>query len=261
MPSYSGQGQGDHTEDKQRGLGAAFSINLRIFREKFGNTRFNYWHFDLHAGSGHNDEADCTGSPISFIRAAEYCGVEKFFAGFCEVRKDAVTQLLARPEMQDMRGYVFHGDNREFISAIPDLIAARGENPAFAVGSVLADPNGSGIPIRELAALNKACPRLDVFINWSATSNKRHRGRFGEESCLSLSEAIAALGKRHWLIRQPRGAFQWTLLFGRNIATGDHRAMGIYDLRSAKGEEILGICNFTRSQHQEMCAVRQMSLI
>lgn len=44
------------TEGKQRGLMAAFAVNLGIFQRKHGsNPRAKYLHVDLNSGSGFND--------------------------------------------------------------------------------------------------------------------------------------------------------------------------------------------------------------
>lgn len=59
------------TEIKQRGLMAAFAINLAIFQRQYGNNpRARYLHVDLNAGSGFNDKVGCIGSPLAFLAAA-----------------------------------------------------------------------------------------------------------------------------------------------------------------------------------------------
>ena len=90
------QGQGVTTEFKERGLQAAFTINLKVFNGL--NARYNnawrYFHFDLNCGSGINEEVGCIGSPIAFINAAEQTGCQSYFAGFCDTNETALAKLL-----------------------------------------------------------------------------------------------------------------------------------------------------------------------
>ena len=65
------QGQSAITIDKERRIGAALSISMRIAEKKFGGGNFRYWHFDANAGSGWNETVNVPGSPIVFWRNAE----------------------------------------------------------------------------------------------------------------------------------------------------------------------------------------------
>jgi hypothetical protein len=253
MPIFVGQGQSDTTEAKERGLGAAFSTNLRIFGSRFDNNpRAIYMHFDLNCGSGTNEEVGCDGSPIAFLHAARRTEVQRFMASFVDRDTKAVKELLAHTDVAgDDRCFVHHGDNAEYIDAIPDIISGRRERPEWAIGSVLCDPNGTDIPVQKLAQLATSCPRLDVFLNWNSAAYKRQRGSKG-----TLAEAVGAIGKKHWLIRAPLGIHQFTVLIGRNVAVNDHKSEGFYHLNSERGQEIFDRCNLTRSELQEI-AVRE----
>jgi hypothetical protein len=245
------QGQGSATEFKQRGLQAAFSINLQIFCNKFGG-RFSYFHFDLNCGSGYNDVAGCIGSPIAFLRAASSAGVDNFLACFVDNCESSLQTLKEQKEIKESNNCaMFHGDNSSFIKSIPEIIRARGDDPKYAVGMVLSDPNGSGVPIDELAWLSMVCPRLDFIVNWNSTIVKRcnkqvHRTEKMRRTC--LADALQMLGKKHWLIRDPRTSQQWTLLVGRNIKAGNHRELGFFNLDTAHGQRLLDRCNYTRSE-------------
>lgn len=237
------QGQSDSTEFKERGLEAAFAINLRIFKAKiaarFGD-RFPYWHFDLNCGSGINEQIGCIGSPLAFLRAVESVGLPHYFAGFCDIDEGHLGALMGREQLRDNKNcFTFHGKNASLVEAIPDIIA-KIERPERATGMVLSDPNGFEVPIDELANLSRLCPRLDIAIHWNTRIRRLFRGKGWD--FIDVDEAIAMLGKQHWLIREPRGAHQWTVLIGRNIATGDHRTMGYFHLASEKGQEIMRRC-------------------
>ncbi|MCU0246153.1 MAG: hypothetical protein MUC42_06250 [Bryobacter sp.] len=248
MPVFVGQGQSAATEAKERGLGAAFATNLRIFNARFGNDRRAiYMHFDLNCGSGTNEEVGCDGSPIAFLHAARRSDVHRYMASFVDRDTKAVNELLARKEIaEDDRCFVLHGDNGEYIETIPGIIRGRGERPEFAIGSVLCDPNGTDVPVPRLARLSGTCPRLDIFINWNSAAYKRQRGAKG-----TLREAIETIGKKHWLIRAPIGIHQFTVLIGRNVATNDHKSEGFHHLNSEHGQYILDRCNLTKTEFEE----------
>jgi hypothetical protein len=241
--SGSKQGQSSSTEFKERGLEAAFSINMRIFKSKivsrFGN-RFPYWHFDLNCGCGINEKIGCIGSPIAFLRAAEQVGIQNYFAGFCDINEVFLKSLMNNESVKgNEQCFAFHGENASLVESIPDIIRNK-ENPSRAIGMVLSDPNGYGVPLDEMAELSVACPGIDFAIHWNSRIRKLYRGK--EWEFVDIDEAISMLNKRYWLIREPRGAHQWTALIGRNIKTGDHRTMGYFHLESEKGQDIMNRC-------------------
>lgn len=245
------QGQSDATEFKERGLEAAFSINLKIFKAKvaarFGN-RFPYWHFDLNCGCGINEKIGCIGSPLAFMRAVESVGLPHYFAGFCDINDGFLRSLMSLEPIRDnTQCFSFHGENSALVEAIPDLIA-KVERPERAVGMVLSDPNGYAVPLDELAVLSQRCPGIDIAIHWNTRIRRLFRGHGWQ--FVDIDEAIAMLNKRHWLIREPRGAHQWTVLIGRNIKTGDHKTLGYFHLDSDKGQSIMQRCK-ARLQNDE----------
>lgn len=237
------QGQSDATEFKERGLEAAFAINTRIFKSKIvakHGDRFPYWHFDLNCGCGINEKIGCIGSPLAFIRAAETVGLPRYFAGFCDINAEYLAALMDRDAIRDNRQvFPFHGRNASLVEAIPDIIR-KVEKPERAIGMVLSDPNGFEVPLDELAELSRQCPGIDIAIHWNARIRRLFRGQGWD--FVDIDEAIAMLGKRHWLIREPRGAHQWTVLIGRNIKIGDHKALGYFHLDSEKGRDIMRRC-------------------
>ena len=238
--SVTKQGQSDSTEDKERGLEAAFTINMRVFHAKFGN-RYPYWHFDLNSGNGWNDKVNCIGSPLAFLRAASRFDALQYFSMFCDKDGQAIKTLLARPEIAtNPQAFCFHGDNASLIEAIPYMIRHARERADMAMGMVLSDPNGFETPLDELADLAKKCPKIDFAIHWNSRIRKLYRGQGWD--FVDIDEAINKLDKQHWLIRNPLGAHQWTVLIGRNTRLNDHRAMGYHHLESDMGQHIHKRC-------------------
>ena len=245
MSAKGGQGQSDVTEWKVRGISAACAVSLRIFHHKWG-ARYRYLHFDLHAGCGINEQVGCIGSPLAFLGQARVDGVNNYGAHFCEIDDGRVRQLLAQPQVSgDSRVAVHHGDNRFLLPAIPRIIRDYyHENPAVAQGTVLADPNNHNMPIDELAELARECPRLDLIINWPACAAKRA----GRKT--ALNDLLSRLGRKHWLIRELVGPWEFTLLVGRNFYTGDHKTLGFYQLSSLKGQHILATAITTKDDRK-----------
>jgi len=233
------QGQSDATEFKERGLEAAFWINMKVFTAKFG-ARFPYWHFDLNCGCGINEKIGCIGSPLAFLRAADSVGCSRYFAGFCDNEQSQIAALMAREEVRENdQCFMFHGDNAALVQSIPDLIG-KVERPHHAMGMVLSDPNGWGTPILELKELSEKCPKIDFALHWNTRVRRMARGHKWE--FIDIDEAIAMLNKKHWLIRDPRGPHQWTVLIGRNYRIPDYKSLGFFHLDSPKGEDIMRRC-------------------
>jgi len=235
------------TELKQRGLGYAIKVNAAAFKSNQFHKRYTYFHFDLHAGSGYNEKADCIGSPLTFVECMESLGIKNYHAGFCDREHSAVTELIER--LGDNRNcFVHHGDNASYISMIPAIIQEYGDRPEFAMGSVLCDPNGCNIPISELSWLNLVCPKIDVIVHYNATQSKREAHGVKADTP-KLFDVVEGIGKKHWLIRQPSGIHQFTLLIGRNHRFGDYKSQGFYHLDSSAGQDIARRCHLSKDQY------------
>jgi hypothetical protein len=246
MPIKKLQGQsGDATEIKQRGLSFAFRVGLAVLKKSFN--KYPYFHFDLHAGSGYNDDAACIGSPLAFLSEVRFAACDNYFAGFCDKDEKQVRALLQRPELDHSRCRIFHGDNAEFLQMIPRVITHHNERLHYATGSVLSDPNGAAVPIEELAWLAETCPRIDVILHWNSTIVKRLRNGIKPDQ-ISLTDAIKQIRKSHWLIREPVGIHQFTMLIGRNHRFNDWRAMGFNHLDSPVGQNIFERCSLSKRE-------------
>jgi three-Cys-motif partner protein len=229
------QGQGSNTTRKESAFRGIFAMNLAVQKKR----RHLYYHFDLNAGSGYNELANCDGSPIVFLNTALAAGVSTYRAHFVDSDDQAVRALLER--ITDERATVHHGDNAEFVRAIPRLIKHYGDDLEYALGSILCDPNGTGIPIDELARLSQQCPRLDIILNYGNRGWKRARGAHIESAQLVLEDLLSKLQKKYWHIQEPpiNDPQEWMILIGRNFLMGDWQKMGIFNLDSPKGKEIL----------------------
>ena len=244
------QGQSDSTEYKERGFGHVLRFNLGIFRDHVlpRIPRACYWHFDLHAGNGHNDLVDVVGSPIVFLSEVIRTDVP-FQAHFVELNPNRAATLSDRlgPSQHCM---VHRQDNRVFLQSLPDLLREGGENPAMAIGSILVDPNcPSDIPTTQLVEVLRKCPRMDVILNIPTGHMKRINGAAAspkiraEKMLAKLLLPVDIPGifpRKHWLVRVPienRNGF--ALFIGRNFEAGAWVKQWFYSTRSQKGKELL----------------------
>ena len=233
----AGQGQSECTEWKIRGLGAAFYINLTIAAKKAPSAK--YLHFDLNSGSGYNCEAGVPGSPLAFLDAVSRSAHPAAYSHFVDHDKRAIEILLKREEIVGRKDcYAFHADNKDFIESIPDILRLVHHAERWHIGSILCDPNGTDVPFKELGWLLNDYPRLDLIVNWNATSVKRCRTVHGSE-IPRVADLPGLFNKKHWLIRKPSGPWQFALLIGRNIQVNEHRAMGFYHLDGDMGRSIV----------------------
>ena len=110
------QGQSLATIDKERRIGAALSVGMRIASSRFAGRGFRYWHFDANAGSGWNEAVNVPGSPIVFWDVAKLClsGLEPA-AFFCDVDLGAMRRLQLRfngnPDAE-RHSFLLPGDNQ-----------------------------------------------------------------------------------------------------------------------------------------------------
>lgn len=260
--SRGGQGQSWATEHKEVGLRASFLINLRICKVVRERSRFRqaYHHFDLHAGSGWNEKVGVMGSPMAFYDALEGSGHPQAVAHFVERDKGRACQLEERLLCSPYADWHVHcEDNAKFCPRIPDIIRGRGENPRYAMGTILIDPNGpTDTPYDEVAEVLRQCPRLDVIYNFPGTGNKRLAN--GHDRKIWVNDIPDLFHKKFWLIREQIGDQQFSLLIGRNYETRDYPGLGFYHMGSARGQRVVTTLDTTRREQREQRAQAQMRL-
>lgn len=242
------QGQSTVTIDKERCLGSALTIGMKIADGKFGGRGFSYWHFDANAGSGWNDRVGVEGSPIVFHRVADqYLKGLKREPFFCDINVAALQKLSIR--LGNWPGYLFPGDNEDALYVFAERIR-QVERPEFAIGSVIVDPNGywyrnakgEGAPVKSLIRFAAVFPRIDIVLNLNVRTYKLQRARGQDVS--PPADIFESLQKKHWLVRITQaGGDQFLLAVGRNVETGDHKRLGFHKLESDGGRHIMTIAN------------------
>ena len=130
------------------------------------------------------------------------------------------------------------GDSSELLSNY-----GRGTH-ASRFGYVYVDPNVPSIPKTLTEFYAHTCnQKIDLIINIAATSLKRQG--------LSLEQEIRQVMayKRKWLIREPYGRHQWTMLIGTNwVKVNDWSAKGFHLLDTEAGRAIFDRVSKTKQE-------------
>lgn len=239
------QGQSISTIDKERRIGAALSVGMRIANARFGGKRYPFWFLDANCGTGHNAEVNVRGSPLVFWDVSRMClPLMLPVAHFCDHNADAISQLKRRfAHMADASdATVWHCDNGIALRAFANRIQQQ-ENPQFAIGSVLFDPNGyfwhTQVPVGELEWFTTQFPRIDIILNLNIRTYHLQRG--AGHAVLPPAEVLASLHRSNWLVARAGGQNRHLLAVGRNIPTGDHKALGFYKAESEIGQRMLNV--------------------
>ena len=241
------QGQSLSTIDKERSLGAMVDMNMQIVRRSCPHKM--YYHFDLNAGCGWNEECGgVPGSPLVFVALAERY-LRRWRALFFEIDYDRATELE-----RCLRGVphcrVEFADNSAFLGR------ALAMTKASDVGSVLADPNGWlyrradngwGCPVTQMASFFYERPRIDLIANLNLRFYKQAKGAqlrhplHPDYSQLPrLPDMRSLFHKRHGLIskRSNNGHTDFVRIVLRNLRTNDYKAEGWHFLDSPVAKEI-----------------------
>lgn len=243
--SQGKQGQSSATIDKERCIGSALSIGMQIANRAFGGKGFMYWHMDANAGSGWNEHVGVPGSPVVFHKVAqERLTRMQSQSFFCDLDVSCLKQLQQRLSSYN-NAHLIPGDNEEAIEVFAERIRMS-DRPKFAVGSVVADPNGywyrnakgHGAPVRALTAFSREFPCVDIILNLNTNAYKRQVGAGFD--VLPPRDVLRSLNKAHWLVRRTvcKGG-DFLLAVGRNLKTGNHSSLGFHALESVEGNHIM----------------------
>lgn len=249
------QGQGKGTTRKEEGFAVIFRASLAI--SKGGSAlSWPYWHIDCNSGCGINDRSGdvCDGSPIVFLKEAVASG-RCFHSYFCDKDETATKDLNARVASVGIRypniAEVVCEDNGAFLRRMAIRIRSA-ENPKYAIGSVIVDPNGfqsqreSAYPRDALKEFAQEFPRIDLILNLNISLFARVQGCKrnsikGFDAWPTIDELMDELNRRHWLVRSPgkNPGEKFVTLVGRNIESGQNKIHEFYRRESVEGRHIL----------------------
>ena len=250
VPITNGIGWSECTADKESGLGQLLGLHMEICQAILRKHPYfprDYYYFDITAGSGSNDGANCYGSPVVFLQEAARRGLQ-YQATFIE--KDSINSANLGKALWSYSGNhsILNCNHQDVLATLIDGV------PKSAFGMIYVDPNGEP-PFGLLSDVSRLepCKRMDMLVYASASTVKRRRTVHGGKS---LVEHMESIDKRYWLIRDHQSKFQWTFLLGTNwVEFPSWETRGFYRLQSEKGREILDELNWTkreRAQRQQM---------
>ncbi len=253
MPKTKGRGHSKKaTVDKAEGLSRLLSQHVNTVKrilEKYPTYPQIYHYIDAYAGPGYNEEEQCDGSPVIFLKTAEKLEID-YRAWFVENDIKSVKELRER-----VKGYrnceVYPFDNTR---SVPEI--ARGL-PDNAFGLVYADPNG----IPDIDMLSKVSrilklDKFDILIRYNATATKRNEPQTG----MRMLDHLSQIDKTHWIIREPRAGdiWQWTFLLGLNWGgLNDWKSQGFLYAITPDGivpeaADIINKLNYTKDERMTL---------
>lgn len=207
-----------------------------------------YWAFDLTAGSGSNPHFPSSPEVVlrSKARHRHVYLVEKIKRRFQALKtRFPEQQSLFSDSRQTLE--IVKDDNRKFVPRIPGIIRLMGDDPRYAHGIVISDPNGAIHPMPELRELMRLCPRLDIILRVGSVHKTqgyaaKHPGWLKERD-RKIFKSTDVMGlKRSWLVaRLPGGRGGAILFFGTNYPgeVPGKVSLGLHHFRSSEGQKIL----------------------
>lgn len=257
MGIYNGVGQSDETPTKQRHFAGLLSIQMRAAKGVMSNPKYTwcnsdyYQYFDLYCGSGTSVDGE-PGSPLIFLRKVEEIDIP-YRAYFVDKNAASIERLRDLVPAHHRRYCQFYAqDNRMAIREHLRAMRASERSVGRRMGLIYADPNhGKDINWDVLQWMNRVewHERTDIAIYVGATSIKRWRSNPRCNLDYYLTEKMAEVGKKKWLVRLPSGRNQWTFLFGTKWAKmPTWEREGFYDITSSTGKRILRALNYTKDE-------------
>jgi three-Cys-motif partner protein len=195
-----------------------------------------YWYFDLTAGAG--VYGGVVGSPIVFAEEALNRPSVNFQLTLIEKdikSAEILTSLLNTLDLPTNIGVkVICNDYHTAISPYLTPIKAK-------AGLIYCDPNGDIPPFDLLSTIfaSDKYRMVDCLIYVPATTIKRvaKAALCQEERVLPVY--MAAINKKHWLVREPIGTHQWSFILGTNwVDFPQMKSIGFYAFDSDEGVRI-----------------------
>lgn len=220
------QGQSCSTSFKEYRLRGMFEINSNIIRSK----GWRYHYYDMNAGCGFNETANCIGSPLEFLEAMRRTRNTNFRAHFIDHDAEKILDLekYVLAGGYDMDSCVFHhGDNSEMVEYITQ------DGAQF--GTILYDPNNNAFPREDMAEIARRFPKLDLCVSYFATAAKRAGCQ--PDRAWNFMDYLSNL-KPHWMVGKPVGKWQNMIFKGFGFRLNSSWKSAGMDWFKAKSGEV-----------------------
>lgn len=235
----------DETTQKQASFAALLYLQLSVVKQIWqkhiwANPRFMY--IDLHGGPGIDENGD-NGSPLVFYHIARHLSIpyDAIIYEADEKTYKSLEKHCGDLMVMDVR----HADNHTLIQ---DPVFSTIKNNQY--GLVYSDPSNAELSLDVLRHMSIVRPKMDIAINIAATTYKRIMKSHGTLDRLTVElEKI----KPHWLIREPHGQFQWSILFGTAwVNFPAWKAKGFEPITSELGRSWWLKIGYTKQEIKEM---------
>lgn len=244
------------TEQKQEHFRYILRVHLGIVKAILGKkwARYKvsplYHYLDLTAGPG-----DCTnlqghgnysgpGSPLIFLD--EVTKREMGYRAILFEKSDVSVGRLRTLCRDNGSVEVVHGTYQQ---RLPDYMTVNGGRLKY--GLVYLDPSGNLPDLDALSIMGALAEwnTVDVLLYLAATTMKRVLNAFPDKHQKRFGDYLGVVRKKHWIIREPHTAFQWTFCIGTNWeAFPKFKRMGFYHIESPEGASILERLNKTERE-------------
>jgi len=209
-----------------------------------------YLFADLHGGPGmlERNGRQFHGSPLIAVEALERSGFPYQTVHF---EKDPETAARLKDQLASQirsgRTFVIPGPHETGMSA---WLAANGRQP-YRYGLIYSDPIKDPIPVETFNAAARYLPRVDLLA-YVIANDQYKRANGGGALRGRVADDIAAINKKHVLIRKESARHQFTFILWTNWTQfPPWTARGFHSITSPAGKAILDRITYTRAELAE----------
>lgn len=218
-----------------------------ISRKSWCDSR--YFYMDLTAGTGvipGTDLPNCAKTMIATLRQ-KYIQFQAHL-----IDQNNITTLRNNLDSSPALYYYPDDHNQVIKNIIPKYL------PKPSYGLIFYDPNSPGIINGHWQSLNSISDiyndyphlkQVDFMMYLSGTAIKRVRHLTQKK----LQDWLAMLDKKYWVVRKPKGPWQWTFILGTNWnAYPNIKSIGFHPSDTSEGGDIFDTINLTNEELKEL---------